>query len=313
MHRSVACLFLWLLPCAAGLPDWLSVYPGATAETITAPGVVTSTYIAAAKPDAVIAHYGKLWTAAGLPFAANFNGIGTSIRAALTDCDLLVQIREEGEGSHVKASCAARNQAPDASAGREVISSNGSSSAARHRQQSLQQLQMARAKSDAHTAAVLAQAEADGRARTRSMGQYDRPVFPQQPRDPEGIPLQWPAWLVHMPGASTELAIKPGKDQGGRNILTSTFRTTRPMSEVHIFYEDLMKANGFPVGQSRLQTGQTLGGVMQNANGMVNGRYEPYGVARGGMSVEARFYRGKLDEPIRVTLEVTLIQYYPRR
>ena len=71
---------------------------------------------------AVIEQYRRLWGTAGLPFAANFNSVGTSIRAALAECDLLVQIREEGAGSHVRVSCAARNQPPDPSAGREVAS-----------------------------------------------------------------------------------------------------------------------------------------------------------------------------------------------
>jgi len=308
MLRTLAVIALTLMPCTAGLPDWLSVYPGATAQTTSSSGVETSTYATTANPDAVIEHYRGVWAKAGLPFASNFNGVGTSIRAALTDCDLLIQIREEGGGSSVKATCAARNVAPDPNAGREIVSNNG----ADRRQVMMQRLQAVRAKSDAHTASVLAQADADSRARTRSMGKYDQPVAPPKPRDPEGIPLAWPSWLVHMPGASSGLNVKASKDQGGKNILLSTFRTTKPMSEVHIFYEDLMKANGFSVGQSKLQTGQTLSGVMQNASGMVLGTYKPYGMAKGGISTEVRFYRSQLNEPIKVTLEVRLIQYYPR-
>ena len=109
------------------------------------------------------------------------------------------------------------------------------------------------------------------------------------------------------------MAVKAGKDQGKKNILTSTFRTTRPMTEILTFYEDLMKANGFGVGQSRIQTGQTLGGAIRNASGMGNGRYEPNGVAGGGLPVEVRFFRHQLDEPIRVTLEVKPIQIYSVR
>ena len=85
------------------------------------------------------------------------------------------------------------------------------------------------------------------------------------------------------------------------------------MTEIHIFYEDLMEANGFSVGQSRIQTGQTPGGAIQNSSGMVNDRYYPNGVAGGGLPVEVRFFRHQLDEPIRVTLEVKLIQIYSVR
>lgn len=303
MPRIFGTFLLTALPAtilAAGMPEWLKDYPGAKAETSQSAGLVTSTYTVEAAPPAVIEHYRSVWGAVNLPFSANFNGTGTSIRAAATECDVLVQVVENGEGSHVRVSCAARNQAPGPESGWEV--------AARPSVPVQRRIER-----DPRTAAMLAQAQADHQARVARMEDFDRPVYPQPPRDPEGIPLQWPSWLVHMPGASRGLTVEAGKDQGGKRVLLSTFRTTRPMTEIHQFYEDLMNANGFRVGQSRIQTGQTLSGVQQNANGMVLGRQEPYGIGKGGMSTEARFYRSKLDEPIKVTLEVKLIQVYSNR
>ena len=299
-------LFLSTL-AAASLPEWLAVYPGAKLEVAEAPGMATATYVTAAKPDAVIAHYRKLWEAAGLPFAANFKGMGTSMRAALADCELLVQVREEGEGSQVKATCASRDAVADPNGAREVITSNGSVGRGR-----IGSRPAGYSNPNANSAAILAKAEADHRARTAKMGDFDKPVFPQPPRDPDGIPLRWPRWLVHMPGASVGLDVQETV-QYKKRLLRSQFRTAKPMSQVFQYYEDLLNANGFKVGVSRLETGQTISGVIQNKSGMVNGRWEPNGVGRGGMSVEVRFSRAQLNEPIRVVLDVQLIQIYSNR
>ena len=288
---------------AEALPGWVTPYPGATAKLQSTPGMVTATYVTAARPEAVIEHYKSLWEAAGQTFAANFNGTGTAIRGSAAECDLLVVVRESEEGSQVKTTCAARSQAPDPNAGREVISSNGTARGTRPSPFSQR---------DPRTAAMLANADAEHRARVARMGEYDKPVYPRPPRDPEGIPLAWPGWLVHMPGASTDLDVRKGEEYG-KSLLKSQFRTVRPMSEIHQYYEALMNANGFRVGESKLQTGQTLGGVMQNKDGMVKGTWQPNGIGRGGMSTTVWFSRSKLNDPIRVVLEVRLIQIYSNR
>src|SRR5262245_56311508 len=71
------------------IPSWLVSYPGAAAETRSAAAYFESTYTTAAKPDAVIAHYQKLFEAHGLAFQPNFDGIGTAIRGQTREWDLL--------------------------------------------------------------------------------------------------------------------------------------------------------------------------------------------------------------------------------
>ena len=88
-----------------GMPSWLTPYPGADAESGNATQV---SYRISAKPEEVIVHYGKLLRAAALPFVPNFDGIGTSIRAAAAECDLLIRIRESENGTQTRIQCAVR-------------------------------------------------------------------------------------------------------------------------------------------------------------------------------------------------------------
>jgi len=88
-----------------GMPSWLTPYPGAETKAEKAAEI---TYSVPAKPEEVIAHYGKLLRAASLPFLPNFDGIGTSIRAAAPECDLLIKIRESDNGTLTRIQCAVR-------------------------------------------------------------------------------------------------------------------------------------------------------------------------------------------------------------
>jgi len=87
------------------MPSWLTAYPGAKAEAGSA---TEMSYGVAAKPEEVIAHYKKLLLAAALPFVPNFDGIGTSIRAAAEECDLLIRIRESDNGTVARINCTVR-------------------------------------------------------------------------------------------------------------------------------------------------------------------------------------------------------------
>src|ERR1700730_8044599 len=79
------------------MPSWLMSYPGANARTQNTPGLVESTYETAGKPDDVIAHYRKLFDAAGLFFQPNFDGMGTAVRGTAPEGDLLILIRQQGK------------------------------------------------------------------------------------------------------------------------------------------------------------------------------------------------------------------------
>src|SRR5689334_6781953 len=104
---SGAALFLPLIAIAQpSMPSCLAPYPGATAQTKTFASYVESTYVAAAKPAEVAAHYGKLFEGAGVASRSGFDGSGTAIRGSVPECDLLIKIREDAAGAFVRVSCA---------------------------------------------------------------------------------------------------------------------------------------------------------------------------------------------------------------
>src|ERR1700759_2090943 len=114
MNRSLAVLFLAILALrpahsevTLSLPSWLENYPGATAEIHSSESLIESRYSAADSADKIVEHYRKLFEAAGVAFQPNFDGMGTSIRAAVPECNLLIQIRSRDEGSAVTVNCAA--------------------------------------------------------------------------------------------------------------------------------------------------------------------------------------------------------------
>ena len=84
-------------------------------------------------------------------------------------------------------------------------------------------------------------------------------------------PLVWPAWLVHVRGG--KLATQAGVDRAGHEYLKSRYISSAPMTEIYAFYEDSLKANGYPVHSSELATGQTISGVVQNAE-RTRGRHQ---------------------------------------
>jgi hypothetical protein len=98
---------------AVSLPAWLESYPGAQPAVHSTDSLVESSYTVAAQPEQIIAHYRQLFEGAGLPYQPNPDGLGTSIRAATPECDLLIQIRTREEGVHVAVNCAAKS-APSA-------------------------------------------------------------------------------------------------------------------------------------------------------------------------------------------------------
>jgi len=306
MVRLFLCLLFTVTAVAqTALPVWLASYPESEPVTQVLPGLVESSYRTGANVESVLAHYRKVWVGAGQPFSPNFNGTGTAIRAAAAECDVLVQVREDGDGSFVKASCASRTPAANPNAAPEVIGRQATTRSGRPIPD--------RAAMQARVEAMKTRIEEMKKIEPVRMEDYDRPVYPPKPKDPPGIELRWPAWLVHMPGASTGLQVTEGKDQGGRRQLQSRFRSVQPMTAIHSFYENLLNANGFPVGHSRIETGSTLGGVQQNKSGSVHGRYQPDGIGRGGISIDVDFYRTSLNEPIRVLIRVQLIQIYSLR
>lgn len=272
-------------------PGWLTPYPGAQAEETRSEASVRTQYSTAAQPAEVIAHYRKLIAAAGLAPATNADGLGTSIRAAAPECELLVQIRESGSGTLVRTACSARVAASNA-----LPPVTGSAPARRF--------------PTAGDRAARAMIEANERRAGETMRKYDRPVYPPHAKldiwdESTTPPLEWPAWLVHMPGASRGLTVTERVDKNDkRPYLYSSFTTNAPMTEIHEFYERLFTVNGVRPPVTRLSTGQTLGGVIQNKYGSVEANRYVRGNHGAHWSYKVGYNRNYLNAPITVTLTV---------
>jgi hypothetical protein len=151
----------------AALPGWLVPYAGAKAETQTALATrIEIAYTTDAKPDFVVAHYRHVLEGAGLPFLPSFDGIGTSMRAASEECDLLIKIREQGAGTLTSVSCAAKTTGSASAPNGVEVMSNRSTIPARTLSPQIEE----------RTRRVLAEAEARHKQGIQKMEIYDQPV-----------------------------------------------------------------------------------------------------------------------------------------
>ena len=299
------------------MPPWLAPYPGAQGmQADNSPEVAAIRYTAGAAPADIVAHLRKLFDAAGLTFAPNPDGIGTSIRASLPDCDLLIQIREEASGSSVRETCAVKS-ANTPSSNSEIAAlpvTNRGTSAPAWRPRTIEE---ARRIQDEHTRQVLADAEAAHQRRISDMSRFDDPVHASSAAssfyNQDAPPLEWPSWLVQ---EGTNQPPKPvAGTADGRRHLETRYKTTLPMTRLYQFYESLFKANGLQIGTAKLQTGQTIEGHMvQNAWGFVEAYHSMDGTVNGpSIHVKASFNRNYLNEPITVTLRFSVSGSFGRR
>ncbi len=253
------------------MPAWLAVFPGASAQTSIFKAMVESTYTSTAKPAAVNEHYRKLFEAQNLPFVPNYDGMGTVVRAAAAECDLMITIHAQDSGTEVRVDCSAKSAAKEAWT----------------------------ALPDSNPRAGVRAAEAMARHQQLVKDLNIHPVY----HDAPAPPLVWPAWLVHLKGG--RLVTQAGVDQAGHNLLKSRYKSSEPMTAIYAFYEDLLNANGYPVHNSKLGTGQTISGVMQNADGHVEGFNYPNGHPGPYTEIRVDFHRFYLNEPITVDLKFT--------
>ncbi len=96
-----------------------------------------------------------------------------------------------------------------------------------------------------------------------------------------------------------------GVDQSGVKCLLSKFVSGAPMTAIYNFYEDLLNAHGHRVYSSRLETGQTIDGVIQNTDGYVEGAHHPYDNTGPRTVIRVNFSRFHLNDPIDVWIEFT--------
>ena len=116
-------------------------------------------------------------------------------------------------------------------------------------------------------------------------------------------PLVWPAWLVHLD--NVQLQIKQGADGSKNSYLLATYYTHAPMTQIHTFYESLLKTNDYRIVTAGLETGHTMTGTSQNAWGHVEGDNYPNGQPGPYTSIRVDFGRSVLNGPIRVNIKLT--------
>jgi hypothetical protein len=296
---------------APKLPAWLVPYPGAEPQVNALPEIAETYYTTGAAPEQAISHLRKIFDSAGVPFLPNRDGIGTSIRASVPECDLLIKVRAEDPGSSVRVNCSAKSAVGTPAGGSPitVIETTGTRASAypRPRPRTFEEAKRA---GDEHTRQVLAQAEADHQRRISDMTRFDKPVPASVIRDSfyhqDAPPLAWPAWLVQ---EGTNQPPKPVAGTGdGKRHLESRYKTSLAMTHLYQFYEALFKANGLRIGTAHLSTGQTIvGNIVQNASGDVEASRSEDGTVNGPAThVKASFHRNYLNEPITVTLRVSV-------
>lgn len=266
------------------MPGWLTPYPGVTTQTSASKALLESTYSVPDKPSVIIEHYRKLFASQGLPYIPNFDGMGNVVRAAAAECDLMITIRAQDSATHVRVDCAAKSV--PAESWTALPDTNPRSPA----------------RAPGRTSPVIAarrNVDADARHQQLVKDLNIHKVY----QDAPAPPLVWPEWLVHHKGS--KLAARPGVDPAGHDYLKSTFVTSTPMTAVYAFYEDLLNAHEYRVHNSQLATGQTISGVVQNANGYVEGTDYPNGHPGPSTVIRVSFHRSKLNDPITVEVKFT--------
>ncbi len=303
------------------LPSWLVPYPGSNPKTEVSQSLIESSYSTEASIQQVLAHFRNAFEGMGVAFLPSSDGIGTAIRASAPECDLLIKLREVSAGTTVRVSCSAKFSTAartGASMTPEVrIVGPGPSPRGAYPLRRPGFPQEIERNGDEHTRRVLADAEAAHQRRIADMGRYDQPVPASAiPRGSfyknDAPPLEWPSWLVQ---EGSDLPPKPvlGTADGKRH-LECRYRTTLPMTQLYQFYEALFKSNGLRVGTARLGTGETLGHIVQNASGYVEGYRSEDGTVNGPSThMKASFRRNYLNEPITVTLRVAVAGSFGHR
>jgi len=274
---AAVCLFAPALFSQPSMPAWLAPYPGAAPQIKTYPALVEMTYTAAAAPDAVADHYRKLLEAQSVTLQQNPDGAGGAVlRGSSPECNLMITVRAQAEGTFVRLNCAAKGQ----------------TIAATHSTASPAMPPMPAGIMERHQQLVA------------EMG-----IHKQRP-PADAPPLVWPDWLGHINGA--RLAGRPGVDQSHNEYLETKYTTSEPMTALFAFYKDLLTAHEYAVYKGGVETGQTMKGVQQNAIGDVEGDNYPSGFPGPRTVIHVRFDRSYLNQPITVILRLTAYGYKGR-
>ena len=290
------------------LPPWLASYPGASPTVRVSESMVQSAYTApAVQLTDVVEHYRKIFVAAGLPFAANPDGIGTTIRGSSPECDVLIRLRGRLDGTFVDVYCSAPSKSAAASAPAPVIAGQQSDAPVSARRLS-STATPARPAPVQSTPGQAPQIPADLMERHKQLAA--EMGIGRQHQDQPAPPLVWPSWLTHVQGAA--LLPQRGVDQSKDAMLSVRYTTNVPMTEIRDFYRDLLNAHEYRA-RSELSTGHTISGIQQNAYGSVEGSNYPDGAPGAHTVIRVTFDRSVLNGPITVILRFTTHEYIAKR
>lgn len=197
-------------PVAPGMPSWVVVYPGTTAQDRQTGDGVESSYVVGATMGEVLEHFRKLFAAEGLPFNPESTGDGFFIRAKAPECDLAISIRRRN--TH-----AAEDDQPESAVKVTCSAKQGSTMA---------------------TIWVPVQDKPKPET-TEVMKKFDKPYYPAPKTGPS---LRWPSWLVEVDGSKPAVQRLSGE-------LKSTFTAAPPRGDIEYFYSGLFDLHDYQVSK----------------------------------------------------------------
>jgi len=193
---------------APGMPSWVVVFPGATAQERKAGDEIESSYVVGATMNEVLSHFRKLFEQKRLPFDPESTGDGFFIRSKVPECDLAISIRRRN--SH-----AAEDDQPETAVKVTCSAKEGSS---------------------VGTVWVPVQHKPKPDT-TEGMKKFDKPYYPP-PKTGPGI--RWPSWLVEVDGSKPAVQRLSG-------ALKSTFTAAPPRGDIEYFYSGLFDSHDYHV------------------------------------------------------------------
>jgi len=195
---------------APGMPSWVVVFPGATAQERQTGDGVESSYVVGATMSEVLEHFRRLFEQKRLAFDPESTGDGVFIRSKVPECDLTISIRrrnfhaaeDDPPETAVKVTCSAKQR------------------------------------SAVGTILVPVQDKPKPDT-TEGMKKFDKPYYPT-PKTGPGI--QWPPWLVEVDGSKPAVQKLSGE-------LKSTFTAAPPRGDVEYFYASLFDSHDYHVSK----------------------------------------------------------------
>jgi hypothetical protein len=256
------------------LPAWLLTYPGIHIVRSNLSAMSAASFTTADTSETVVDYYRQAFESQGLMFAPKSNRFATTIRADADCGELSISVMKKDDGSSVQLNCRMKFQP-------QLPKSTGS-----HDQDVVNAM-------EAHRQAVAA----------LGIGR-ERPPAPAPA-------LEWPAWLTRAEGGLP--AIFKGFDPSSTGMLKADYVSGLPMSQLFAFYKDLLSSNGYQINRGYVRTGQTIAGVQQNADGVVEGNVYPDGFPGPYIEIRVNFSRSRLNDPIRVAIGFRTFAYAGRK